>query len=69
MTAPRLFALTRETEGPSDAIVGYGLVLPDGSAIAVSWPKAPGASIYSTPTAEDCAALRAAELKWLSDQQ
>jgi hypothetical protein len=68
MDTPRMFALTRETGGPFDAVVGYGLVLPDGSAVAVSWPAGKGSSIYSTSSAEECATLRGADLQWIGEE-
>lgn len=62
---PRVFALERDSEEPGE-IIGYGLVLPDGSVFAVSWPT--GGTIYSTATAEDSADLRGANLLWLGGQ-
>lgn len=66
MNAPRLFALTRDGHG-ADEVVGYGMVLPDGSAYAVSWPAVQGASVYSTDSAEECAELRDADLLWIDE--
>jgi hypothetical protein len=66
--APRMFALTRETDGPSDVIVGYGLELPDGSAYSISWPARQGASFFSTSSAEENAEVRGADLMWISDK-
>jgi hypothetical protein len=57
MDVPKMFALTRETDGPFDAVVGYGFVLPDGATYAVAWPTTGGAAFYSTSTAEQCADL------------
>ena len=62
---PRLFALTRETDGPFDVIVGYGMVLPDGSTYSVSWPAGRGAQVYSAESAEQTAELRNADLSWI----
>ena len=62
--APRVFAL--ECDSEEGEIIGYGLVLPDGSASAVSWPSS--ATIYSTASAEESADLRGANLLWLGDQ-
>jgi hypothetical protein len=64
---PRLFALTRD-EGEPNQVIGYGLVLPDGSAYAVSWPNEQGATTYSSSTPEECAALRGADLLWIDDE-
>ncbi len=64
MHVPRVFALTRD-EDETDHIVGYGLVLPDGSAVSVSWPRDIGVSFYSTSSAEEAADLRGADLLWL----
>lgn len=66
MDGPRMFALTRPF-GTSSAVVGYGLVLPDGSAFSISWPSE-HASIYSASSAEDVAELRRADLLWIGDQ-
>ena len=66
MKAPRLFALTRDGDTP-ERVVGYGMVLPDGSAYAVSWPVAHGTSFFSTDSAEQCAQLRGADLLWIGD--
>jgi hypothetical protein len=62
---PRVFALERDGEEPGE-IIGYGLVLPDGSAFAVSWPC--GRTFYSTASAEESADLRGANLLWLGEQ-
>ena len=64
---PRLFALTRGVEGAS-TIVGYGMVLPDGSAHSVSWPTRGGTLYYSADSAEQTADLRQADLQWIGDQ-
>ncbi len=61
---PRLFALTRDVEKPGQ-IVGYGMVLPDGSAYSVSWPAGPGAYLYSASSAEETASLRRSDLLWM----
>ena len=66
MNAPRLFALTRDGDNPAQ-IVGYGMVLPDGSAYAVSWPATQGTSFCSTDSAEECAELRDADLRWIGE--
>lgn len=65
--APKLFALTRSADEPSQ-IVGYGMVLPDGSAYSVSWPARMGAALFCASSAEQTAELRSAELVWLEDQ-
>lgn len=65
MKEPRRFALTRE-KGESDQVVGYGLVLPDGSALSVSWPSTN--TLYSAASAEETASLRGAELQWIDQQ-
>jgi hypothetical protein len=61
---PRIFALTQDT-GEHCQIVGYGMVLPDGSAYSVSWPAG---SFYSSSSAEETAALRGADVLWIDDQ-
>lgn len=63
---PRLFALVRDDDDACQ-IVGYGMVLPDGSAYAVSWPAAFGSAIYSASSAEETATLRGADVLWMSD--
>jgi hypothetical protein len=64
---PRVFALVRDAGWPS-RIVGYGMVLPDGTAYAVSWPTGRGACFYSSSSAEETASLRGADVRWISDQ-
>ena len=64
MNSPWMFALTREA-GDSSQIVGYGMVLPHGSAYSVSWPASRGASFCSTATVEACAVLQGADLVWI----
>ncbi|GIE94067.1 hypothetical protein [Paractinoplanes rishiriensis] len=64
---PKLFALTRKTDNEAESVVGYGMVLPDGSAHSVSWPAQAGTSVYSTNSAEETAELRQADLLWLGD--
>ncbi len=64
---PKVFALTRDADEP-DQIIGYGLVLPDGSAYSVSWPTGRGSAFYSASSAEETAALRGADVLWMSDQ-
>lgn len=61
---PRLYALTRDVGG-SVAVVGYGMVLPDGSAYAVSWPGA--VTGYSADSAAEIAELRGAKLLWIGE--
>ncbi len=60
----RIFALTRQG-ADGDQAVGYGLVLPNGSAISVSWPPQLGSAIYSTSSAEEAAFLRGTDLRWM----
>jgi hypothetical protein len=60
---PQLFALTHEAD--CEQVVGYGLVLPDGSTYSVAWPTQQGTAFYSTETAEQCAELRGADLLWI----
>jgi hypothetical protein len=64
---PKLFALTRDDD-ETCRIVGYGMVLPDGSAYAVSWPATLGSAIYSAASAEETATLRGADVLWMSDE-
>jgi hypothetical protein len=58
------FALVREL-GEAESVVGYGLVLPDGSAISISWPPTGGSSCYQSASAERIAILCAADLVFL----
>jgi hypothetical protein len=53
-----------------DTSWGYGIsmVLPDGSVCSVSWPVGRGTSFYSTSSADEMAALRGADVLWMSDQ-
>ena len=60
------FALVREPNDPG-SVVGYGLVLPDGSAISVSWPADRGSTYYRTTSAQAAANLRGADLILLDD--
>jgi hypothetical protein len=62
---PRIFALVDDA-GEARQVIGYGLALPDGSAVSVSWPVQRGVSYYSSSTPEDNAALRGADLVWMS---
>jgi hypothetical protein len=66
--APQLFALTRDGDDPNH-IVGYGMVLPDGTAHSVSWSAqaGTGGTQYSASSAEETAELRGAKLLWLGD--
>ena len=64
---PRMFALVDEG-GDGERVVGYGLALPDGTAVSVSWPARPGHSYYSTDNPEQSALLRGAALVWITDQ-
>ncbi len=64
---PKIFALVRDADEPGE-IVGYGMVLPDGSVYSVSWPAGRGTSFYSASSAEQTAALRGADVLWMSDQ-
>ena len=63
----RIFALTRHADEP-DEIVGYGLVLPDGSAVSVGWPSTNGTTFYSASSAEETADLREADVLWMDKQ-
>jgi hypothetical protein len=64
MKTPRIFALVDDAENDHH-VIGYGMTLPDGSAVSVSWPSERGVSYYSSSTAEDNAALRGADLVWM----
>lgn len=66
--SPRMFALTREEGDGPPKVVGYGMELPDGSALSISWPNHGGATCYSTASADDAAWLRQAEVAWIGDQ-
>ncbi len=66
---PRIFALIGDGDGNGDEpeqIVGYGLVLPDGSAFSISWPAESGAGFYSTSSAEKAARLMGADVLWIN---
>jgi hypothetical protein len=63
----RRFALLRQVEDPG-SIIGYGFVLPDGSAVSVSWPPCRGNSLYSSASAESSAALLGADLLWVDER-
>lgn len=62
----RRFALLREVEDPG-SVIGYGFVLPDGSAVSVSWPPHRGNSFCSSASAEVNAALLGADLVWVDE--
>lgn len=62
--SPRMFALTLGEDDPVQ-VIGYGIELPDGSAYSVSWPAARGCAIHSSPSAEQSAILRGADLLWI----
>jgi hypothetical protein len=64
---PKVFALTRDDDEP-DQIVGYGMVLPDGSAYSVSWPAKAGTWFWSGASADEIAAIRGTEVLWMGDQ-
>jgi hypothetical protein len=63
----RRFALLRQAEDPG-TIIGYGFVLPDGSAVSVSWPPRRGSTFYSSASAESSAALLGADLVWVDER-
>ena len=63
----RRFALLRQLEDPG-SIIGYGFVLPDGSAVSVSWPPCRGNSLYSSASAESSAVLLGADLVWVDER-
>ena len=62
----RRFALLRQAEEPG-SIIGYGFVLPDGSAVSVSWPPRRGSTFYSCASAEGNALLLGADLVWVDE--
>ncbi len=64
---PQVFALVQDVD-ESSQIVGYGMVLPDGSTYSVSWPPGRGTSYYSASSAEQTATLRGADVLWMNDQ-
>jgi hypothetical protein len=64
---PRMFALTRDADDPTQ-IIGYGIELPDGSAYSVSWPAERGCSFSSCDSAEQTAMRRGADLLWIATQ-
>jgi hypothetical protein len=63
----RRFALLRQVEDPG-SIIGYGFVLPDGSAVSVSWPPCRGSSFCSSASAEVNAALLGADIVWVDEK-
>jgi hypothetical protein len=64
---PKVFALVQDADEACH-IVGYGMVLPDGPTCSVSWPAGRGTSYSSASSAEATAALRGADVLWVSDQ-
>ncbi len=64
---PRTFALTRDLDEPN-RIVGYGMELPDGTAVSVNWPTTRATSLYLTSSAQEVADLRGAEVLWIDEQ-
>jgi hypothetical protein len=64
---PKVFALVLDADEPWH-IVGYGMVLPDGSVYSVSWPTGRGTSFSSASSAEETAALSGVDVLWMSDQ-
>lgn len=62
----RRFVLLRQIEDPG-SIIGFGLALPDGSAVSVSWPPRGGSALYSSASAEGSAALLGADLLWVDE--
>jgi hypothetical protein len=64
---PKVFALVRDAD-ESRYIVGYGMVLPDGSTYSLSWPTGRGTSFYSASSAEEAAAVRGATVLWTCEQ-
>ncbi len=67
LNTPKVFALIRDADEPGE-IVGYGMVLPDGSVYSVSWPTGRGTSFSSGSDAEQIAALIGADVLWMSDR-
>jgi prophage regulatory protein len=63
----RTSALVRPAHRGPDAVVGFGLVPPDGSAASVSWPVRGGSSFCSTSAVEANAFLCGADLVWMGD--
>ncbi len=67
---PRVFALIGDAYSDEpDQIIGYGLVLPDGSAYSISWPAKSGAGFCSSSSAEKTARLRGADVLWITGPQ
>jgi hypothetical protein len=64
---PKVFALVRDDDEQGQ-IVGYGMVLPDGSTYSVSWPARLGAAFYSASSAQETAELRGADVLWVGER-
>jgi hypothetical protein len=61
---PRRFMLVRDAAEP----VGYGLGLPGGSVVCVSWPPGSGIAVYTSDTADRCALLIDGDVRWIDGE-
>jgi hypothetical protein len=64
---PRRFRLIREDEGSKEP-VAYGLGLPGGSVICVSWPQNSGTTFHSADNAEQCALILDGDVEWIDEE-
>jgi hypothetical protein len=64
---PRRFRLVREN-GDVKRPVGYGLGLPGGSAICVSWPPGSGITFHSAASADRCAFILDGDVEWIDEE-
>ena len=63
---PRRFRLIRDDDD-SPRPVAYGLGLPGGTVICVSWPQGAGTTFHSADNAEQCAFILDGEVDWIDE--
>ena len=64
---PRRFRLVRG-DGNSKGPVAYGLGLPGGSVICVSWPPGSGITLHSADSADRCAFILDGDVEWIDEE-
>lgn len=64
---PRRFRLVRE-DGDSKGPVAYGLGLPGGSVICISWPPGSGITLHSADSADRCAFILDGDVEWIDEE-
>ncbi len=62
---PRTFALRASPHGDTAAVIGWGMTLPDGSAVAVDWRNGASCLVAICGSAERAARLQGADLIWV----